>query len=328
MSGFRRIVTHDDFDGVVCAAICSHIYGIEYIFFTGPRDVANRRFPFDAQDIVTDLPYPLDCGMWFDHHPGNLEDVKLRGIDPASIPGRFSPDPSCARTVWDFFDEEWEMESYLLNTVVEADVIDSFNYASIEEWRSPTPGKNVDMSIKAPFPNLDKKRRYIKRLALWIRDHPLEKIQDFPEVRGLMKQYEQKEQESLEIIRECASFLPEDTERQIVVVDLTGYRTRPNIIRHMAYLEFPEALAAIVVANPVLDGKKSTNLSFSMSLSLNMNNRNHGKDVGEIMRSLNIGDGHAGAGAGTADCSGKDEMLRTKDETLSKIFEIWQAKKS
>jgi hypothetical protein len=322
--GYHRIVTHNDFDGLVCAALCSHVYGMETIFFTGPRDIVNRRHPITENDIVTDLPYALNCGMWFDHHPGNLEDLKLMGIEPSEIPGRFKPDPSCARTVYDYFSEEWELAGYLADTVDEADMIDSFDYVSIEDWRSPTPGKQVDASIKAPFNDFRAKNRYLKRLALWIRDYPLDQVQEFPEVSRLRALYEEKEKESLDIIRQSSSFLDDGGEREIVLIDLTGYRTRPNIVRHMAYLEYPESKAAIVVANPVIDGIKSTNLTFSMSLSVVMNNTEHGKDIGEIMRSLNIGDGHAGAGAGAVDCSSKDEMIRSRDQTLQEILDLWK----
>ena len=323
MGGLQRVVTHNDFDGVVCAALCSHIYGMENIFFTGPRDVASARFPIGDGDIVCDLPYPLDCGMWFDHHPGNLEDVKLRGIDPATIPGSFSPDPSCARTVWNFFEREWEMDPYLLDTVAETDVIDSFDYKTIEEWRAPTPGKQIDASIKSDFEDGRERLRYLKRVALWVRDYPLVEIADFNEVVQRRLAFEEKEQKSLEIIRQSTTFLESDKDKRVAVIDLTGFRTRPNVVRHMAYLEYTDAHAAIIVANPVWDGRKSTNLTFSMSLSLVLNNYDHAKDIGEIMRQLNIGDGHAGAGAGAVDCAGKDEMLRTKDKMLGEIVGIF-----
>jgi hypothetical protein len=309
---FQRVVTHNDFDGVVCAAICS-----------GPRDIASARFPITAQDIVCDLPYPLECGMWFDHHPGNLEDVKLRGLDPAAIPGRFNPDPSCARTVFDHFSQEWELESYLNDTVAEADHIDSFDYITIEEWREPTPGKNVDASIKSDFADNRERVRYLKRVTLWMRDYPLVEIESFKEVLERRANYEEKELRSTEIIRESTVFIPEDGERLVPVVDLTRYRVRPNVIRHMAYMEYPQAQAVILVANPMIDGRKSTNLSLSMSLSLVLNHHDHAKDIGEIMRTLNIGDGHAGAGAGAVDCAGKDEMLRNKERLLAGIVELF-----
>jgi oligoribonuclease NrnB/cAMP/cGMP phosphodiesterase (DHH superfamily) len=321
--GLQRIVTHNDFDGLVCAAICSHVYGMENIFFTGPRDIANSRFPIGESDIVCDLPYPLVCGMWFDHHPGNLEDVKLRGIEPADIPGRFSPDPSAARTVYEYFSEERELAPFLADTVAEADIIDSFNYSSIEDWRSPTPGKNVDASLKAPFADQRERRRYLKRVALWMRDNPLTKIETFHEVVQNRELNQAEEEKSLDFIRKSVIFAPEDTDKLVPVIDLTSFRSRPNVIRHMAFLEYPEALAAVVVANPVLDGVKSTNLSISMSLSVLANVRGIGKDIGEIMRGLNIGDGHAGAGAGSVECKGKEAMLRAKDQLVSTVVQTF-----
>lgn len=318
--GFNRVVTHNDFDGVVCAALCSHVYGMETIFFTGPRDIANSRFPIGKADIVCDLPYPLECGMWIDHHPGNLEDVKLRGIDPETIPGRFSPEPSAARAAWNLFSEEWELAEHLEGTVAEADVIDAFDFKTIEEWRAPTPGKRVDASIKAPAADRREKLRYLRRLALWLRDCPLEQVQDFKEVAEKRELFEEEERKSLEIIRRSVIFLPEDVERRVPIIDITGYRQRPNVIRNIAYLEHPQAHAAMMIGNPTIDGRKSTNLSLSMSLSFVLNNFDHGKDVGEILRSLNIGDGHAGAGAGSLECKGKEEMLKAKESVLRQIL--------
>jgi hypothetical protein len=41
------------------------------------------------------------------------------------------------------------------------------------------------------------------------------------------------------------------------------------------------------------------------------------------MRSLNIGDGHPGAGAGSVECRGKEEMLRTKDRLLGEMVSLF-----
>jgi hypothetical protein len=43
------------------------------------------------------------------------------------------------------------------------------------------------------------------------------------------------------------------------------------------------------------------------------------------MRTLNIGDGHPGAAAGTVRCSSKQEMLKKKKEILNQIFKLWSA---
>ena len=111
---YDRIVTHDDFDGVVSAAMVGYFLEIEKISFAGPGDIANSRISTGASDIVCDLPYPLECGMWFDHHEANLEDVALRGIEQESIPGLRRPAPSCARVILDYFENEFEIDRELV----------------------------------------------------------------------------------------------------------------------------------------------------------------------------------------------------------------------
>jgi hypothetical protein len=60
-----------------------------------------------------------------------------------------------------------------------------------------------------------------------------------------------------------------------------------------------------------------------MSLSIHGNKPHHAKNIGEIMRTLNIGDGHPGAAAGTVRCRSKLEMLKKKKEILNQIFRLW-----
>jgi hypothetical protein len=47
--------------------------------------------------------------------------------------------------------------------------------------------------------------------------------------------------------------------------------------------------------------------------------------VGDIMRRLNMGSGHPGAGAGILPCTSKDEMLRNKKKVLDQIYAMFMA---
>jgi hypothetical protein len=60
-----------------------------------------------------------------------------------------------------------------------------------------------------------------------------------------------------------------------------------------------------------------------MALSIKANLQAGNKNVGEIMRTLNIGDGHPGAAAGTIRCKSKQEMLKKKKDTLNQIHKLW-----
>ena len=64
-----------------------------------------------------------------------------------------------------------------------------------------------------------------------------------------------------------------------------------------------------------------------MSLSMNMTDSRTGRTSGTSMRTLDIGDGHVGAAAGTIHSASKDEMLRKKKKALLDIWKLWKAAK-
>lgn len=322
----ERIITHNDFDGVVSAALCSAAYRCDRFVFTGPNAIARAEISITTDDVVCDLPYPLECGLWFDHHPGNREAVRLRKIDPDTIPGRFDEQPSCARVIFMFCNERGEaLADHFAETVAEADTIDSFDYRSVEEWREETPGKLVDMSLKAYSATPREQTKFLEHLTELVRDRSLAAVLDDPAVAARLVRYREEERRMIEFVERHVSFLPQDRDRELIVLDFTPHKRRPRVIRNLAYLVHPRALGVLTL-NPLFrGGRKTTDFSVSMSLSMNMTGREHGVDIGEIMRSLNIGDGHIGAAAGTVHCGSKDEMLRTTKRILGEIWEVWRS---
>ncbi len=326
LEGYDKIVTHNDFDGIVSASLCAWVLKIQKVIFAGPLTIARSQITITERDVVCDLPYPLQCGLWFDHHEGNLQELAYRKIDPKSIPGRFDLKPSCSRVVYEYFSERKEFPSYFLKEVEEADVIDSFSYSSIEDWRRETPGRMIDLTLKAPFQSAEDQASYLRNLVQQLRDRPLEEVSHLDFVQKRLKQYREEEGRMLRIIRETSYFIEQDERKEVVVIDLTSYRRRPHLIKNLAFLVYPEALAVLEVYN-LMDpqGVKSNHLGLSMSLSINGNRQDHSKNIGEIMRTLNIGDGHPGAAAGTVRCKSKQEMLKKKKEMLAQIFRLWSS---
>jgi hypothetical protein len=313
-------------DGVVSAGICAHAFGVTHVRFAGPNAIVRGDIVTREQDIVCDLPYPPVCGLWFDHHVGNMEDLLYRKVSADDIPGRFAPARSCSRVIYEYCaDNAIGLPPYFEDTVEETDVIDSFDYQSVEEWRRETPGKLVDYSIKANSSNLRTTYQYMRRLVLWIRDFPLADIASLPEVRARVSQYKREEQKMLRLIDNDAAFLRYDLGHDIVILDLTKHKRRPNVIKNLAYLRFPDANAVLEVSNLYDRGAKTTHLAFSMSLGITVKNSTPGKDVGEIMRALNIGDGHRGAGAGVVYTKSKADMITTKETMLQRIYDLWIA---
>lgn len=323
--GFERIVTHNDMDGVVSAALCAYALGIRRVRFAGPSNVTRGDVRIGEKDVVCDLPYPLVCGLWFDHHEGNLEDLKLRGLSPEEIPGRFDLKPSCSRVVWEYFTEQGvKFPEYLGDTVAQTDVVDGFLYESIEDWRKETPGKLLDNSIKASAPSLKDKYSYLTKLVWLLRDHPLEEVVRMDPVRERIERYRVEEERMLKLIEQDASFLPFDPDRELVILDLTRHNRRPWVIKQLVALLYPEALA-ILELFPIFDrGIKTTDFGISMSLTVRAKDREE-KNIGEIMRQLNVGDGHRGAAGGIIRARSKNEMLKKKEEIVKKIYELWKA---
>jgi oligoribonuclease NrnB/cAMP/cGMP phosphodiesterase (DHH superfamily) len=326
LTEYEKIVTHNDFDGIVSASLCTWFLKIQKVVFAGPLTITRSQITITEKDVVCDLPYPLECGLWFDHHEGNLQELALRKIDPKSIPGRFDLKPSCSRVVYEYFSEGVEFPFYFYKAVEEADVIDSFSYSSIEDWRRETPGRMIDLTLKAPFHSAEDQANYMRNVVQQLRDRPIEEVSHLDFVQKRLKQYQEEEGRMLRIIRDASYFFDQDERKEVVVIDLTSYQRRPHLIKNLAFLVYPEALAVLEVYNLMdYQGVKSNHLGLSMSLSINGNRPDQSKNIGEIMRTLNMGDGHPGAAAGTLHCKSKQEMLRKKKELLEQIFQIWSS---
>ncbi|MDZ7334292.1 MAG: hypothetical protein ONB13_08190 [candidate division KSB1 bacterium] len=324
---YQSIITHNDFDGVVSAALCSYVFKIDRVYFAGPGNIARTELSITENDIVCDLPYPLQCGLWFDHHEGNLQELSYRNIDIDSINGKFDLQPSCARVIYNYFSSDVPLPEYFSELVDATDQIDSFNYQSIEDWRRETPAKIIDATIRLRSGDPSEKRNYLKQLVRWLRDKPVAEVALEEEVTMRYQQYRSEENEMLKTIKQNSYFLPQDVNREIIILDFTNFNRPSTVVKNLAYLLYPMASAVLEIKNLFNRGIKSNDLSLSFSLSLNLNHENHPKELGEIMRQLNIGDGHKGAAAGKILCASKNEMLRQKQLILDRIFSLWQAQR-
>ena len=320
---YEMIVTHHDFDGIVSASLCSWALKVDKVMFTGPLVIHRSQITITEKDVVCDLPYPLQCGLWFDHHEGNLEELEYRKIDAKSIPGRFDRKPSCSRVVYEYFSGQMEIPSYFQHSVEEADRIDGFSYSSIEDWREETPGKVIDYTLKVRFQSAEEQAAHMRNLVQQLRDRSIEEVANLSFVQKRFRQYQEEEERMLRAIRESSYFLEQDLRKEVVVVDLTRYQRRPHLSKNLAFLIYPEALSVLEIYHLMEQGVKSNNFGVSMSLSINGNRKTQTRNIGEIMRTLNIGDGHPGAAAGTVRCKSKQEMLRKKTEVLNQVFKLW-----
>ncbi len=326
---FAKIVTHDDFDGVVSAALCSLANGIDDFRFSGPVSILDAGLEVGGDTIVCDLPHHPAAGLWFDHHSGNLEDYRLKGGDLEAVRDTFGEEKSCARVVYRYYLERGvAFPEFMGTTVEEADTVDSFDYKDLEDWQRETPGKVLSDSLRITFRSRGERNRYMRHLIRRIREAPVEEVLSDPEVEEKSRLYREMEEKSRSLIERMASFLPEDAEQEVILLDTTGLKHAPYIIKSLAFLSYPKAVAVLEVKSLFRQKRKTNDLGFSMSLSPCLELASSEKDVGEIMRTLNLGDGHRGAGAGRVQCKSKAEMMKQKEQILQKILGMWRKQRT
>ena len=75
-----RIVTRPDFDGLVCAMLLRIAEGSDLpLVWAEPGDMQRGLVDVHPGDIVANLPYNANCGLWFDHHFSNTPDRPWTG---------------------------------------------------------------------------------------------------------------------------------------------------------------------------------------------------------------------------------------------------------
>ena len=317
---YTRIVTHNDLDGMFSAALCAAVHGIEHIVFAGPNQISRTGFSVTAEDIVCDLPYPGECGLWFDHHEGNMEELKRQGKEVSNLPGAFAPEKSCARVIYNFYNADYAFPDFYEASVLEVDKIDSFDYKSVEEWRQETPARIINDSLKCRFKEDNEEEEYLQSLIPRFAEKTFAEIASDEDVLHYYHEYLKEEEKMLDIIRKTTRFHPADTTHEFVFIDITSFNKRISVVRNLAQIIHPEIKAVFLIQNLFDRGVKTTNFSISGSLTLKLNGKP--KNIGEIMRRLNIGDGHAGAGSGQIFCGNKMEMEKKKTEVENSIYKL------
>ncbi|MBN1233820.1 MAG: hypothetical protein JXA60_10745 [Candidatus Coatesbacteria bacterium] len=319
---YKRIVSHNDLDGVISSSLLSSITGIKQFLFTGPTNIINKKHVLLETDIICDLPYSTCCGAWFDHHTGNLEDLNYRKIDITSIPGSFSEQDSCARVIYNYFKDKISFSDILKSYIDIADEVDSFKYDSPLEWLAEKPSRILDFAIKDKCDDLNKKIVFLNRLTNLIKELTPQKLCEMKEIKSKDSSYRAFIKHNLEMIKPIIYFLKEDVNNEIVIIDQTRLRFQNAILRPLAFIHYPRSLAVLVISNKFQNKSKKADLLLSFSLGFGV--KDDKIDLGEIFRTLNIGDGHKGAASASFVIYDKKDAMKMKESILREIFILWQ----
>ena len=318
-----NIYSHGDFDGIVSAALVGSCLDARRTFFTSPKSIASQ--PVTEEDVVCDLPYPhRRIRLWFDHHEANIETVQNMGLAD-EIAGRFVPAPSAAQVVYDFFRAEHPFPEFIEDTVRHTNIIDSMDYAAVEDWLEPTPAHRINRALYQPNERFNEARRFMMLLVRTVARYPLEAIADSDEVEERYQVARKYEEESLEILRRVAK--PLGPSGEILLLDLSEDRFAPRFSKNMAYTIHPEARAILQLSPGFRGRERVTEIRVSFSLNP-FGGVAPGKNVAAILGELEVGSGHASAAGGNLAATSKEQLLSRKQEMLRRIADLWAAQTS
>src|SRR5437899_29547 len=122
-----RLVTRGDMDGLTSAVIITLKEPVDEILLVHPQDITDKKVEIRGDDILANLPYHPNAGMWFDHHL--LTDSNER--PPANFKGRYRIAPSAARLVYEYYLEKFPNDPQLLRLSKLVDETDRLDAAQL-----------------------------------------------------------------------------------------------------------------------------------------------------------------------------------------------------
>ncbi len=290
-----RIVTRPDFDGIVCAVLLMQAENIDAdILWVEPNEIQKGQINILKNDIMANLPYSPDCGLWFDHHISNKPAQDFKGA--------FAIAPSAAGVIYKYYKEKKKLVNNYDELILNTDIIDAADL-NIDQVRYPEnyPYILLSMTIK----NHDYQDiLYWNRLVDLLMEKNIDHVIADPEVK-----------------KRCQSVIKENTafEKHLLThteinskISITDFRSLdivPDGNRFLTYSLFPETIASIKLR---FDGPEHKNVQLSIGQSIFKKECN--VNIGKLLARFG-GGGHAGAGGCTLDVS-------TADKILEEIFEI------
>jgi hypothetical protein len=244
-----------------------------------PQDVSERRIPIGPEDVLANLPYHPQCGMWFDNHL--LTDPKA--MPPAGFKGRYGKAPSAARLVYEHYVTQRPALQRHEPLVGETDRLDSAQL-TLEDVVSPTGYVLLGLTLDTRS-GLGSLREYFDELLPAVRDRGLDEVLALPSVRERAQRLREQDQAFKDAARACSRL-----EGSVVVTDFRGLDPIPAGNRFLVFTLFPEATSGVRVQwSPARD-------RVAVSAGRSILNKSSRANIGVLM-SLYGGGGHVGAGA-------------------------------
>lgn len=294
---FMNIITRGDFDGLVCSVLLTEVEHITEIRFAHPKAMQEGDIDVTDQDIIVNLPYHPDCGMWFDHHISEYE----RGSRPGTFKGKYGLAPSCARLIFEHYNKpEWEKYKELLEAT---DRIDSARL-DLNDILRPQKWVRIANTVD-PRSGYAPSHEYFMCLVDWIKEYSIEDILSLDDVRDRLREFFKQDEEYRKALL-ANSYL----NGVVVVTDFRQLVKIPIGSRFLVYAQFPSSNASLrIFYTP--DREYMT-----IAVGRSIFNRTCEVDIGNLMAEYG-GGGHVGAGSCRVTIDSADEAIGDIVERLN-----------
>ncbi|MBI3098812.1 MAG: exopolyphosphatase [Planctomycetes bacterium] len=271
-----RILTRGDLDGLTGSVLITLVEKVTEIRFAHPKDVQDGLVPVTEEDIIVNLPYVKGCGMWFDHHVS--EEHKKAEI--GEFKGAFELAPSAARVVANYYKSPAFTP---FETLLDAtDRLDSAQL-TVDEVSNPDGWILLGYTLDPRTGLGPEFQKYFRWLVEYVKEVPLEKILQHPEVKKRCDRVLEEQAEFTALIRKRARL-----DGNVIVTDLRGVPGVPAGNRFVVFTLYPAGNVEVRIF-----GGKGGKVIVAAGHSIF--NRTCRVNIGELMARYG-GGGHQGAG--------------------------------
>src|SRR5437762_1439969 len=276
-----RLVTRGDLDGLTSAIIITMKEPIDEIRLVHPQEITDKTVEITPDDVLANVPYHPNCGMWFDHHL--LTDSNEK--PPQTFKGRYGLAPSAARLVYDYYRERDPNDESLKRFETLVDETDRLDAAQLtpDDVEDPRDYILLGYTIDSRT-GLGDFETYFLHLIDWLKTMSIADVLRQPEVRERVEKIRRDQQDFKSLLQRNSFRL-----NNVVITDLREIERLPAGNRFLVYSLFPEANVSLRVHwGP-------SHHSVVAAVGHSIFNRTCKTSVGDLMSRYG-GGGHRGAG--------------------------------
>jgi oligoribonuclease NrnB/cAMP/cGMP phosphodiesterase (DHH superfamily) len=232
-----RLLTRDDFDGLVCAALLAEKGVIDDYKFVHPRDVQNNNVDVTPNDVLANVPYAKGCGLWFDHHSSEDERLELANLN---YEGDSREAPSAAQVIWDYYGGVETFGEHFLPLLEAVNKYDSADLTLdeillAEDWImiafiiDPRTGLAEFTDFR-----IDNKE-FVLDMIQYCRTKTVDEILQIPDVQERAQRYNEQQILFKDMLRRCTV-----ADRNVVITNLLNEDTIYCGNRFIVYASHPD----------------------------------------------------------------------------------------